>query len=208
MMTEPSPLSFTHIYRPATVAGRPPLLLLHGTGGDENDLIGLGQSLASGAALLSPRGKVLDHGMPRFFSRLAEGVFDLNEVRRGAHELADFVMAARDRYGLPAPLAVGYSNGANIAAAVLTQRPGTLAGAILLRPMAILDEPASGLETVAVLMLSGASDPIVPSQSALALAEGLKAAGATVEHRVVQAGHGITQEDVVFAKSWLEAPRE
>ena len=108
-------LSHRHRFVPATAAGKPPILLLHGTGGDENDLLPLGQTIAPGAALLSPRGKVLEGGMPRFFRRLAEGVFDEHDVRRRANELADFVLEARDAYGLDAPIAVGFSNGANIA---------------------------------------------------------------------------------------------
>ena len=117
-------LSFVHRYEPAAQPERPPLLLLHGTGGDEHDLIPLGRMLAPGAALLSPRGKVLEGGMPRFFRRLAEGVFDEEDVRKRAHDLADFVETARAAYGLPAPVAVGFSNGANIAAALLLLRPG------------------------------------------------------------------------------------
>ena len=113
------PLSFTHRFEPATDANAPPLLLLHGTGGDEGDLLPLGRTVAPGSALLSPRGKVLENGMPRFFRRLAEGVFDQDDVRRRAHELADFVKAARNEYGIVAPTALGYSNGANIAAAVM-----------------------------------------------------------------------------------------
>ena len=123
-------LSFIHRFEPGDRSGGlPPLLLLHGTGGDENDLLSLGQAVAPGAALLSPRGKILEHGMPRFFRRLAEGVFDEDDVRRRANELADFIDEARKRYGIGAPVALGYSNGANIAAAVLLLRPDALAGA-------------------------------------------------------------------------------
>ena len=108
--------AFIHRFEPGAPDGRP-LLLLHGTGGDENDLIPLGKAVAPSAPLLSPRGKVLEHGMPRFFRRLAEGVFDENDVRHRADELADFVENASKRYGLAAPIALGYSNGANVAAA-------------------------------------------------------------------------------------------
>src|SRR4051812_8869845 len=126
-------IEFSHLHRfePATVSGMPPVLLLHGTGGDENDLLPLGRIVAPGAALLSPRGKVLEGGMPRFFRRLAEGVFDEEDVRRRADELADFVQDARDAYKLEAPVAVGFSKGANIAAAMLQLRPEALAGAAL-----------------------------------------------------------------------------
>src|SRR3954465_908284 len=115
-MTTATELSPIHRFVPATEAGRPPILLLHGTGGDENDLLALGRAIAPGAALLSARGKVLEGGMPRFFRRLVEGVFDHDDVRRRANELADFVAEGRERYRIAAPVAVGFSNGANIAA--------------------------------------------------------------------------------------------
>ncbi len=121
-------LSFAHRFLPATGPGRAPLLLLHGTGGDESDLLPLGQAVAPGAALLSPRGQVLEHGQPRFFRRLAEGVFDEADLRRRVEDLAGFIGQARDAYGLPAPVALGFSNGANIAAAMLLLRPEVLAG--------------------------------------------------------------------------------
>ena len=135
-------LSFTHRFEPGAKPDALPLLLLHGTGGNEHDLISLGQAIAPGAALLAPRGKVLEHGMPRFFRRLAEGVFDEDDVRRRAHELADFVEAARKEYGIATPIALGYSNGANIAAAMMPLRPEVLGGGILLRAMVPL---ASGV---------------------------------------------------------------
>jgi phospholipase/carboxylesterase len=200
-------IEFSHLHRfePATVSGMPPVLLLHGTGGDENDLLPLGRTVAPGAALLSPRGKVLEGGMPRFFRRLAEGVFDEADVRRRANELADFVQDARDAYKLDAPVAVGFSNGANIAAAMLQLRPEALAGAVLLRAMVPLSGvPAVGLTGKPVLILSGAMDPIVPAENASQLAAILKSAGAIVEHRTLPAGHGLTQADVALTKTWLE----
>ena len=113
------------------------LLLLHGTGGNERDLIPLGRELDPNAALLSPRGKILENGMPRFFRRLAEGVFDLEDLKKRTHELADFVVAAADRYKIDIHniVAVGYSNGANIAASMLLLRPEILSAAILFRAM-------------------------------------------------------------------------
>ncbi|WP_029350442.1 alpha/beta hydrolase [Bosea sp. 117] len=198
-------LGFVHRFEPATVPGRAPLLLLHGTGGDESDLIGLGRTVAPGAALLSPRGKVLEGGMPRFFRRLAEGVFDENDVRRRANELADFVAAARAEYGLAAPVALGFSNGANIAAATLLLRPEALAGAVLLRAMVPLAEPpAADLAGKPVLLLSGAMDPIVPDENAARLAAQLRKAGAAIEHRVLPAGHGLSQADINLARQWLD----
>src|SRR5215208_367386 len=198
-------LSHCHRFVPATSAGQPPILLLHGTGGDENDLLPLGQTIAPGAALLSPRGRVLEGGMPRFFRRLAEGVFDEEDVRRRAHELADFVLAARDAYGLDAPIALGFSNGGNIAAAVLQLRPEVLAGAVLLRAMVPLkDVPDADLTGKPVLILSGAIDPTVPAENAARLTAILKGAGATVDHRTLPAGHNLTQADLALTKTWLD----
>jgi phospholipase/carboxylesterase len=160
--------------------------------------------VAPGAALLSPRGAVLENGMPRFFRRLAEGVFDEDDVRRRAADLAAFVAEARAAYGLPAPVALGFSNGANIAAAVLLLHPGVLAGAVLLRPMRPLsDLPVPDLADLPVLMLSGALDPIVPEANARGLAEGLRAAGARVAHTVLPVGHGLSQADVTAAQAWF-----
>jgi phospholipase/carboxylesterase len=197
-------LSFTHRFLPATAEGRPPLLLLHGTGGDEHDLVPLGQAVAPGSALLSPRGKVLEHGMPRFFRRLAEGVFDEADVIARANELADFVAEAREAYGLPAPVALGFSNGANIAAALLLLRPEALAGAALLRAMVPLGAPpAVDLAGKRVLILSGAMDPIVPAENAGRLAGLLERSGALVRHQNLPAGHGLSQADVTIVKEWL-----
>ncbi len=204
-MSTTTELSFIHRFRPATQPGRPPLLLLHGTGGNEDDLLSLGTMISSGSAQLSPRGKVLEGGMSRFFRRLREGVFDEEDVRRRAHELADFIAQARESYSLAAPIAVGFSNGANIAAAVLQLRPEALAGAALLRAMVPLqDPPAADLTGKPVLILSGASDPIVPAENAKRLASLLQTAGATVEHRVLPTGHGLSQTDVALTKTWID----
>jgi phospholipase/carboxylesterase len=198
-------LSFTHRFVPATAPGRPPVLLLHGTGGDETDLIPLGQAVAPGAALLSPRGKVLENGMPRFFRRFAEGVFDEADVTARANELADFVAEARAAYGLEAPVALGFSNGANIAAAMLLLRPEALAGAALLRAMVPLAAPpAADLAGKRVLILTGTMDPIVPADNASRLAALLQGAGAAVAHRALPAGHGLSQADVNLARAWFD----
>ncbi|MCJ2047151.1 alpha/beta hydrolase [Methylobacterium sp. J-078] len=199
-------LGFIHRFVPATAAAAPPLLLLHGTGGDENDLLSLGRTLAPGTALLAPRGPVLENGMPRFFRRLAEGVFDEADIRRRAADLADFVARARAAYGLVAPVAVGFSNGANIAAALLLLHPDVLAGAVLLRPMLPLTESAPvDLAGRKVLMLSGAADPIVPAANAAALAQRLRDGGARVSHETLPTGHGLSQADVARASAWLAA---
>ncbi len=163
-------LSFVHRYE-AGDANRPPVLLLHGTGGDENDLIDVGRLVAPGFALVSPRGKVLEGGAPRFFRRMAEGVFDEDDVRRRADELAAFVGEARKAYGLAAPVVLGFSNGANIAAAVMLRHPQIFAGAMLLRAMVPLpDAPAGDLAGMPVTILSGAMDPIIPAENAARLA--------------------------------------
>ena len=198
-------LSFLHRYIPATEPGRPPLLLLHGTGGNEDDLLPLGRMISPGSALVSPRGKVLESGMPRFFRRLAEGVFDEEDVRLRANELADFIVQVREVSELPAPIAVGFSNGANIAAAVLQLRPEALAGAALFRAMVPLqDAPSADLTGKPVLITSGASDPIIPAENATRLAAQLKADGAVVQHHMLPTGHGLSQTDVALAKAWIE----
>ncbi|UPJ61218.1 alpha/beta hydrolase [Bradyrhizobium sp. 192] len=196
--------AFIHRFEPAISAGSPPLLLLHGTGGDENDLLGLGKMISPGSALLSPRGRVLEHGMPRFFRRLAEGVFDEQDVRRRALELGDFVSEARKQYGIAAPVAVGFSNGANIAAALLLLQPELLAGAILLRAMVPLsDPPTADLAGKPILLLSGQTDPIVPPGNSAKLAALLSQAGASVTHRVLPAGHQLSQADMTLARDWI-----
>jgi len=201
-------LSFVHRFEPGPDPTARPLLLLHGTGGDENDLIPLGRMVAPGAPLLSPRGKTLENGMARFFRRLAEGVFDEADVRARAHELADFVAAARETYRLGAPIALGYSNGANIAAAVMLLRPEALADAILLRAMVPLATPDAprGLAEKSALIVSGAHDPIAPPANAARLKDLLAAAGARVDHRTLPVGHELSQADVSLARSWVSRP--
>jgi phospholipase/carboxylesterase len=199
-----APETFIHRFEPATAPGRAPLLLLHGTGGDENDLLPLGRTVAPGAALLSPRGRTLEAGMPRFFRRLAEGVFDEDDLVRRTHELADFVEQARAEYGLPAPIALGFSNGANIAAAILLLRPQALSGAVLLRAMSpFVRPPAAALDGKPVLIVSGSFDPIVPEENAARLAATLTEAGAAVEHRNLPTGHGLSQADLRLARDWF-----
>ncbi|UFZ01701.1 alpha/beta hydrolase [Bradyrhizobium ontarionense] len=197
-------LSFTHRFQPGSTSGAAPLLLLHGTGGDESDLLPLGATLSPGAALLSPRGQVLEHGMPRFFRRLAEGVFDEDDVRRRALELGAFVSQARQRYGIAAPVAVGYSNGANIAAALLLLQPEVLAGAVLFRAMVPLSQtPVAQLKRKPVLMLSGLADPIVPASKSAKLCSELSNAGADVTHTTLPAGHQLSQADIALARDWV-----
>nr|CAA9258320.1 Carboxylesterase [uncultured Armatimonadetes bacterium] len=204
---DPLDLDFVHRFVPAQQADRPvTLLLLHGTGGSEDDLLPLGQSLLPGAGLLSPRGKVLENGMPRFFRRLAEGVFDEEDVRRRAEELADFVAASAQAYGFDPlrVLAVGYSNGANIAAAVLLLRPETLAGAVLLRPMVpLVPETMPDLSGRPLFLAAGRRDPIVSPAQTEQLAALLRSAGADVTLHWHPGGHGLGQDDLAAAGEWL-----
>jgi phospholipase/carboxylesterase len=182
------------------------LLLLHGTGGNERDLIPLGRELDPNAALLSPRGKVLENGMPRFFRRLAEGIFDLEDLHKRTHELADFVAAAADLYDIDNKniIAVGYSNGANIAASILLLRPETFADAILFRAMVPLEpEKPAELANVHVWMGAGNHDPIIPTSETQRLVNLLRTAGADVTVRFLNAGHPLTPTDVSLAHDWL-----
>jgi len=184
------------------------LLLLHGTGGNEGDLIPLGRELDPNAALLSPRGKVLENGMPRFFRRLAEGVFDLEDLKTRTNELADFIAAAARHYKLAADhiVGVGYSNGANIAASMLLLRPEIMHAAILFRAMVPLNpDTLPNLSSVHVWIGAGDQDPIVPASETKGLAELLRQAGADVTIRFAKAGHGLTNDDLETAGLWLEA---
>ncbi len=199
----------THIHRwePASSgqASRT-LLLLHGTGGDENDLIGLGQQIDPGANLLSPRGNVLENGMPRFFKRLREGVFDLEDLKLRVHELARWIEAACAHYAISrdALYAVGFSNGANTAAAMMLLHPDVLSGAVLMRAMfPIAPETRPNLAGKRVLMLTGSADPIVPPESADALASALSGAGAKVTHHHLNAGHNLSRQDLILAGQFI-----
>lgn len=200
-------LAYTHRYEPATTPGASPLLLLHGTGGNEHDLIPLGRQLAPGSALLSPRGDVSEHGMPRFFRRFAEGVFDLDDVAKRTHALADFIAAAAAQYGFDASklTALGYSNGANIAASLLLLRPESLAGAVLLRPMVILEPKAlPDLRGKRLLLLSGRHDPIVSVDHPERLAAQFRTAGADVTLQWLDTGHQLTEADLQHAARFLQ----
>lgn len=191
-----------HRFEPGT---SPALLLLHGTGGDENDLIPLGQLILPGAALLSPRGEVDENGQLRFFRRLAPGVFDEEDLVRRTHQLADFVEDQSERHHLPKIVAVGYSNGANIAASMLLLRPGLLSGAILLRAMVPLELPhPPDLAKVPVLILAGRHDEMMSPDQPQRLAALLLGAGADVTLEWQDTGHGLGPMDVKKAKEWMD----
>jgi predicted esterase len=199
-------LGFIHRFERGSDAA-PVLLLLHGTGGDENDLLSLGRAILPGASLLSPRGKVLEQGMPRFFRRLALGVFDIKDLRVRTGELADFVIAASAKYGfgMDRLIAVGYSNGANIAASLLLLRPEVLSGAVLLRatvPLRVDTLPDLGGKRV---LLSEAEDDIyVPRDQALELESTLRTAGADVETLWIAPSHSMEPAEIKPIQHWLK----
>jgi phospholipase/carboxylesterase len=200
-------LGFVHRWEPRG-PGAPTLLLLHGTGGNEDDLIPLGDLIDPSANLLSPRGPVLEHGMPRFFRRLAEGVFDIEDLKLRTQQLADFVIAASERYGFDraTTTAVGFSNGANIAAAMLLLRPGTIKRAALLRAMVpLVPETTPDLRGTQVLLSAGRHDPLMTPDKSEALATLLGDAGASVSLRWEEAGHQLTRSDVDATRAWLGA---
>jgi len=201
-------LGFEHVFRPARAAGAPVLLLLHGTGGNEHDLLPLGEVLLPDAAMLSPRGQVLERGMPRFFRRLTEGVFDLEDLERRTHELARFVERAAAHYGFEQRqlVAVGFSNGANIAASLLLLEPSTMGGGVLLRAMVpLVPDPLPTLPATPVLLSNGRSDPLVSLEETDRLAALLRRAGADVTLALQPAGHELSSQDIVQAREWLSA---
>jgi phospholipase/carboxylesterase len=187
-------------------AQSPVLLLLHGTGGTENDLLDLGDTLWPGAPRLSPRGKILERGMPRFFRRLAEGIFDEADLILRTQELADFVLSTLSEKGLAGRpvVAVGYSNGANIAASLLLLRPEVLAGAILLRAMVpIVPDRLPDLARRIVFLAGGESDAIVPAENIRRLSTMLAQVGADVSLHWTPGGHELQSEELAAAKDWL-----
>jgi predicted esterase len=201
-------LDFIHRFVPAASKGLPTLLLLHGTGGNEDDLLDIGSRLVPGAALLSPRGKVLENGMARFFRRLAEGVFDLEDLRRRTEELAAFVGAAVNAYDLDRSrvVSVGYSNGANIAASLLLLRPAVLSAAILLHAMVpLVPDPLPDLEGRPVYLSAGRLDTMIPPRETERLAKLLESAGARVTLAWQPGGHGLAPGELESARAWFQA---
>jgi phospholipase/carboxylesterase len=199
-------LGFVHRFLPPEDESGPTLLLLHGTGGNEEDLIPLGEALAPGAAVLSPRGKVSEHGAPRFFRRLAEGVFDHEDLLFRTHELVDFVEAAAEEYGFDRSklVAVGYSNGANVAGSTILLHPGLLRAAVLFRAMVPFEPDVTpDLSGMPVFMAAGRMDRMIPPDNTQRLADILVEAGADVDLRWLDTCHPLTYEEVDEAKEWL-----
>jgi phospholipase/carboxylesterase len=189
----------------------PTLLLLHGTGGNENDLLDLGRLLLPQAARLSPRGRVCEKSMPRFFRRLAEGVFDLQDLSVRTYELTDFILAASDHYRFDPKhvIAIGFSNGANIAASLLLLRPGLLAGAVLFHPMVpFVPGLFPDLAQTPVFISAGRMDPLVPSAQTEQLIQILQQSRADVTAHWHNAGHAITLDDIRVAQAWLRKHKE
>lgn len=212
MDKKPHQLGFIHRFIPSnrkeakTKTPLATLLLLHGTGGNEEDMIPLGHEIAPEAAILSPRGKVLEAGMPRFFRRLAEGVFDIEDLKFRTNELADFIENASKLYSfdLEYMIAVGYSNGANIASSLLLLRPEILSAAILFRPMVpFIPDTLQDLISKNILICAGEWDPIVPRQNTEKLLNIFKKAHTNVSIYWQKSGHELGQEEILTAKEWL-----
>lgn len=209
-MNEKNQLGFIHKFIPSEGTkdkNSLTLLLLHGTGGDETDLIPIARKLEiTNASILSPRGKVIENGMPRYFRRLAEGIFDIEDLKFRTNELADFVQKASKTYALDLNriIAIGYSNGANIAASVLLVRPEILSDAILFRPMIpLVPNTLPNLSSKRVLISAGLHDPIVASYQTKDLFDLLEKVGAKVSIQWQNSGHELTQRDMTAARKWL-----
>jgi predicted esterase len=209
MKTTTELTGFHHIYLAAKNVMNPlTLLLLHGTGGNEYDMISIGRGLDPQTNLLSPRGKVLEDGRPRFFRRISEGIFDLDDLKARTMELAKFTVEASTAYNFDFEriLAIGFSNGANIAGSLLLLTPRLLAGAILLRPMLpFVPDNLPDLGKIPVLLSAGLDDPIVPPEQPKKLSEMLSKAGASVTLRWYDAGHNIVPEEIGYAREWLRS---
>jgi phospholipase/carboxylesterase/glyoxalase family protein len=205
-MKPPDDLGFVHIFVPAEKPNSPTLLLLHGTGGDERDLLPLGRELWPGAALLGVRGKVLENGMPRFFRRFAEGVFDVEDLKARTEELAQFIDAASLRYEFSKKtlIAVGYSNGANIAASLIFLHPRYLAAGVLFRAqLPFTPDLVRNFSELSVFLAGGMRDPIVPRDQTEQLAAILESGGADVVRFWHRGGHELGNDDIEAAKTWL-----
>ena len=200
-------MKYVHYWRAADDPAARTLLMLHGTGGDEHDLLPVAETLDAGANVLSPRGNVLENGAPRFFARFGPGRLDVEDLKRRTHDLADFVLEAAKEYGFDAGnvVAFGYSNGANIAASLLFLRPETVRAAVLARAMMPYEPPKPpAVSGRRALVLAGAGDPYSSGAASDRLAAVLREGGANVTVNVARAGHELTPQDVLIARSWLE----
>ena len=208
MSIEPA---FVHIYIPPTdISIDNTLILLHGTGGSEESLLQLAGFIAPQSGVLSPRGKVLENGMPRFFRRFSEGVFDLEDLRVRTDELASFIKAASEEYGFPSDMlsAVGYSNGANMAASLMLTYPRIFRKAVLFHPMVpFVPEKLPDSSGTDVLITAGTNDPIVRPEESQKLADLLGRTGARVELFWQENGHNLTRDEINAAKSFLSESR-
>mgnify|MGYP003576756262 CR=1 FL=1 len=210
-------LGFIHKYMPSTSSSsitrtngkkskKLTFLLLHGTGGNEEDLVFLGKEIEPAASLLSPRGKVLENGMPRFFRRLAEGVFDIKDLKFRTNELADFIKNSSSIYGfdLKHTIAIGFSNGANIAASTLLLRPEVLKGAILFRAMIpLVPNTLPNLSDKKMLLSAGLNDPIVSKEETENLYSLFHKTSANVTLKWQHSSHNLIQEDILDAREWM-----
>jgi predicted esterase len=205
-MKPPNDLGFVHVFVPAEKPNSPTLLLLHGTGGDERDLLGLGRELWPGAALVGMRGKVLENGMPRFFRRFAEGVFDVDDLKARTNELAEFIDVAAEHYRFSKRhlVAVGYSNGANIAASLMFLHPHYLAAGVLFRAQVpFTPDLVRNFSELSVFLAGGMRDSIVPREQTEQLAAILESGQADVSLFWHRGGHELGNDDIEVAKTWL-----
>ncbi|MBS4210247.1 alpha/beta hydrolase [Bacillus sp. FJAT-50079] len=196
-----------HIFQEGQDKNAPTLLLLHGTGGTEQDLIGIGKMISANSSILSVRGNVLESGMPRFFRRLAEGVFDEEDLIFRTEELKQFLDDSAQEYGFDRDnvVAVGYSNGANIAASMLFHFQNSLKGAILFHPMV----PRRGIDLpdltgTSVFIGAGKNDPMCPPEESEELQVLLQGAGAEVQLHWEYHGHQLTIGEVEKAAEWFK----
>lgn len=197
---------FVHLFIPSEKGNKNTLILLHGTGGDENDLVPLGTRVAPDFNLLSLRGKVLENGMPRFFKRLGMGIFDIEDLKFRADELAAFLKDAVEKYGLDASklIVLGYSNGANIASGVILRHPSVLAAAILLRPMVpYRNAEKVDLKAARILIIAGENDPTMNPKEPKELATLFSGMGAETNIIYEPTGHNLSSRDVTLAKDWI-----
>ncbi|AIQ21048.1 alpha/beta hydrolase [Paenibacillus sp. FSL L8-0436] len=195
-----------HVYRKGTDANQPTLVLFHGTGGNEQDLLPLAELLAPGASVLGIRGNVLENGMPRYFRRLAEGVFDEEDLIFRTHELKQFLDVAAAQYGFDADnlVAVGYSNGANIAGSLLFHYGNLFRSAVLLHPMVPLRGLAiPSLNGVSVFIGAGTNDPLIRAEETRELEQLLQGAGAEVTSHWGNQGHRLSAAEAEAARDWL-----